>query len=112
MEKVLLSIIERQPIEDKNLKQQLGFLEESISQLDLSLEGRLFPEIARFRKAFIGFRFKSPLNFIMLGNDFHEFFQMFYHAKLLTQYVTNFLTDTFFSLHQLHARSPLAQEEI
>lgn len=49
------------------------------------------------------YRFKSPLNFIMLGRDFHEFFGTFYHTKLLSQYLVNFLTDSVFSLHALHS---------
>jgi hypothetical protein len=76
-----------------------------LKDLDKYLEEFVFPDINRFKRAMIGFKFKSPLNFIMLGDDFHEFFGMFYHAKLLTKYLTNFLTDSVFSLHSLHEKS-------
>ncbi len=76
-----------------------------LKDLDKYLEEFVFPDINRFKRAMIGFKFKSPLNFIMLGHDFHEFFGMFYHAKLLTKYLTNMLTDSVFSLHSLHEKS-------
>jgi len=46
------------------------------------------------------FNFNSPLNFIMLPEDFKEFFRIFRHGKLLTQYMCNFHLDSIFSLPQ------------
>ena len=75
------------------------------------MEQSILTEINRFKRSLLGFKFKSPLNFIMVGRDFHEFYGMFYHAKLLTQYLTNFITDSVFSLHGLHIKSkPEGQE--
>ena len=91
---------------------EISFIASPLQELDSQLEKFVFPEIAKFKRALIGFQFKSPLNFIMLGNDFHDFFGMFYHAKLLTQYLTNFITDSVFSLHQLHVASLKEGEEI
>ena len=48
----------------------------------------------------------------MIGKDFHEFFGMFYHAKLLAQYLTNILTDSVFSLHRLHNRNRVAGDKL
>ena len=91
---------------------EVRFMGTFIKQLDSQLESFVLPDINRFKRALVGFRFKSPLNFIMIGRDFHEFFGMFYHAKLLAQYLTNILTDSVFSLHGLHNRSRAAGEEL
>lgn len=98
-----------QVIENKAVVEQsppeILFIKEYLRQLDSYLEGTVLPEINRFKRALSGFKFKSPLNFIMMGKDFHEFFGFFYHFKLLTQYLTNFITDSVFSLHNLHVKS-------
>jgi hypothetical protein len=47
------------------------------------------------------YSFESPLNFIMVPHDFHQFFSVFYHAKMLIEYGTNIMTDSFFSAHQM-----------
>ena len=91
--------------EEKDIPQNLRFIQPPLLELESSLETLILPEINRFKRALIGFKFKSPLNFIMIGNGFHDFFSMFYHSKLLTQYLTNFVTDSVFSLHALHVQS-------
>ena len=93
---------------EANGAKEVRFMGPFIKQLDEEIESFVMPDINRFKRALVGFRFKSPLNFIMIGKDFHEFFGMFYHAKLLAQYQTNFLTDSVFSLHGLHDRNRAA----
>ena len=84
---------------------EISFIASPLQDLETYLEKFVFPVIGNFKRDLSEFKFKSPLNFIMLGNDFHEFFGMFYHTKLLTQYLTNMITDSVFSLHQLHVAS-------
>mmetsp|Transcript_27653 Transcript_27653/g.36920 ORF Transcript_27653/g.36920 Transcript_27653/m.36920 type:complete len:88 (+) Transcript_27653:1174-1437(+) len=85
---------------------------QSLRELGMQIETLVFPEVNRFKRALISFEFKSPLNFIMIGKDFHEFFGMFCHAKLLAQYLTNVLTDSVFSLHGLHIKSRAKGDEL
>lgn len=84
---------------------EISFIASPLQDLENYLEKFVFSVIGNFKEELSQFKFKSPLNFIMLGNDFHEFFGMFYHTKLLTQYVTNIITDSVFSLHRLHVAS-------
>ena len=97
---------------EANGAKEVQFMGRHLRELSENIEHVVFPDISRFKRALINFEFKSPLNFIMIGKDFHEFFGMFYHAKLLAQYVTNFLTDSVFSLHGLHMRSRAEGEEL
>ena len=83
----------------------LAFLQASCIELDEYLQETVLPELNKFKRSLSKFRFKSPLNFIMVEEDFHRFYQMYYHAKSLTKYTTNFITDRSFSLHNLHTRT-------
>ena len=98
-------------MEDQDYFAEIAFMRGPLRELDTYMEQSILTEINRFKRSLLGFKFKSPLNFIMVGRDFHEFYGMFYHAKLLTQYLTNFITDSVFSLHGLHIKSkPEGQE--
>ena len=44
------------------------------------------------------YKFSSPLNFVMIGDDFHKFFNVYYHVKMLAEYAMNVLTDGVFTL--------------
>ena len=90
----------------------ISFIGKPLVELDQYNEQFVFPNINKFKRSLIEYRFKSPLNFIMLGTDFHEFFGMFYHAKLLSQYLVNLLTDSVFSLHALHSANMMDGEQI
>ena len=114
-ESLIRATIERTPQQDDPAAYEnewISFMGPPLEELEVYLERHVFPEINKFKRALLGFKFKSPLNFIMLGNDFHEFFGMFYHAKLLTQYLTNFMTDSVFSLHSLHEASRQAGDSV
>ena len=89
------------PLPDLNLK----FMQEPCLYLDQYLQKYILPDINEFKLLMSKFVFKSPLNFIMIDEDFHEFYKTFYHAKTLIQYATNFITDRSFSLHNLHTNS-------
>ena len=82
---------------------EITFMAEPLRDLDSQVETFVMRDISNFKRTLLQFHFKSPLNFIMMGSDFHEFFGVFYHAKLLTQYLTNILSDSVFSLHRLHS---------
>ena len=43
------------------------------------------------------FDFRSPLNFIMVPQDFEQLYTAIYHAQQLTYYATNFISDSVFS---------------
>lgn len=60
--------------------------------------------LATFLRVMAGFDFQSPLNFIMLHEDFHNFYKMFYHTQLLAKYSVNIVTDSIFSI--MHLRNP------
>lgn len=104
-------MLEGKPVVEQT-SQDVAFMKEHLRQLDSYLEQTVLAELITFKSALLGFQFKSPLNFIMVGKDFHEFFGMFYHAKLLSQYLTNFITDSVFSLHKLHVRSQIEGERL
>lgn len=87
-----------EPVSDADL----AFMQASCVELDQYLQQSVLPEINKFKRSLSKFSFKSPLNFIMVEEDFHRFYQMYYHAKSLMKYTTNFLTDRSFSLHNLH----------
>ena len=83
---------------------QINFLMVHLFFLESYVGGKLTRIVANFRKALLEYNFENPLNFIMVPHDFHEFYRVFYHAKMLVEYGTNITTDSFFSAHQ--ARNP------
>ena len=82
--------------------QDLDFMQYPCKDLDEYLLHNVLPDLNLFKRPLSRFTFKSPLNFIMAETDFHEFYKTFYHAKTLIKYTTNFITDSAFSLHNLH----------
>jgi hypothetical protein len=50
-----------------------------------------------FKKVFMKFNFKSPLNFIMVPHDFEHLYTAIYHAQQLAYYLTNFIADSVFT---------------
>ena len=80
----------------------LAFMQSPCSELDEYLQSSVLPELNKFKRSLSKFTFRSPLNFLMVDEDFHRFYQMYYHAKTLMKYTANFFTDRSFSLHNLH----------
>ncbi len=57
--------------------------------------------IGTFVRVMLGFDFQSPLNFIMMEDDFHSFYKMFYHTEMLMKYSMNIIADSVFSIWHL-----------
>ena len=49
----------------------LRFMEKPIVDLDQFLLGTILPEVNKFKRSLSKFYFKSPLNFIMVEEDFN-----------------------------------------
>lgn len=69
-------------------------------KLETYLEINILRTAGEFKQMMLKFNFNSPLNFIMLPEDFKEFFRIFKHGKLLSQYMCNIYFDSLFSLQQ------------
>lgn len=54
----------------------------------------------------LGFDFHSPLNFIMVHDDFHNFYRTYYHVHMLMQYSLNLIADSLFSISRLRSMKP------
>ena len=52
----------------------LRFMEKPIFDLDQFLLGTILPEVNKFKRSLSKFYFKSPLNFIMVEEDFNQFY--------------------------------------
>ena len=61
----------------------LRFIQRPLEDLDNHLLKVILPEVNKFKRSLSKFIFKSPLNFIMVEEDFNQFYQTFYHAKTL-----------------------------
>ena len=79
----------------------LRFIQRPLEDLDSYLLKTILPEVNKFKRSLSKFIFKSPLNFIMVEEDFNQFYQTFYHAKTLIQYAANLITDSSFNLSDL-----------
>lgn len=91
-------------IEQKDsISTELRFLKNPLADL-LVLSESLTHTVALFLRSMLGFDFQSPLNFIMIHDDFHRFYRTFYHTEMLVKYSFNIFTDSLFSIY--HLRSP------
>jgi hypothetical protein len=95
--------IESLIIQKTPLSKELPFIKKPLTDL-LVYTQKIAHTIATFLRVMLGFDFESPLNFIMLQEDFHSFFRMFYHTQMLMKYSINILTDSLFSIY--HLRNP------
>jgi len=96
-ESALVHPFDQSPYTNKALSNQLAFIFAPIQEIDHFIQKELVPVMIAFKKVFMKFEFKSPLNFIMVPHDFEILYTAIYHAQQLAYYLTNFIADSVFT---------------